>query len=90
LLESLVLVYEIWILSNSMRSRSDPISKLGPKVWITRISEYFSADEWYASREVITYSLIGSNFENVERVTRKEVIFSEIISIGAILPYHLK
>jgi hypothetical protein len=30
------------------------------------------------------------NFENVEKVTRKETIFSESIPIGAIVPYHLK
>jgi hypothetical protein len=35
----MVLVYEIWTLSNAMCFRSDQISKLGRKVWITRISE---------------------------------------------------
>jgi hypothetical protein len=42
------------------------------------------------TRRLLVIRLLGRISKNVERVTRKEAIFSDSIPIGAIVLYHLK
>jgi hypothetical protein len=42
------------------------------------------------TRRLLLIRLSGRILKNVERVTRKEALFSESIGIGAIVSYHLK